>query len=61
MGFVMEAPHRAPEAHVMLSDKFVPMQVSQANAHLPKTPLGKVEVLRFLFQTEIRRLEQLLQ
>lgn len=46
-GFVREAPQRAPEACVSPSDKFVATQVSQANAHLPSAPLGKVELLRW--------------
>lgn len=46
-GFVREAPQRAPEACVSPVGKFVSTQVSQANAHLPKAPLGKVEVLRW--------------
>ncbi len=46
-GFVREAPQQAPEACVSPSDKFAPTQVSQANAHLPKLPLGKVELIRW--------------
>ena len=47
-GFVREAPQRAPEACVSpSSEKFVPTQVSQANSHLPKSPLGKVELLQW--------------
>lgn len=46
-GFVREAPQRAPEACLSPTDRFVVTQVSQANAHLPKAPLGKVEVLQW--------------
>ena len=46
-GFVREAPQRAPEACVSPSGTFVATQISQANSHLPKTPLGKVEVLQW--------------
>ncbi|MBM3971486.1 MAG: S9 family peptidase [Planctomycetes bacterium] len=46
-GFVREAPQKAPEACVSLIGKFAPIQVSQANSHLPKAPFGKVELLRW--------------
>ena len=46
-GFVREAPQKAPEACVSPTNRFVATQVSQANAHLPKAPLGKVEVLQW--------------
>lgn len=46
-GFVREAPQKAPEACVSPMGRIVATQVSQANSHLPKTPLGKVEVLQW--------------
>ena len=46
-GFVREAPQKAPEACVSPTEHFAATQVSQANAHLPKAPLGKVEVLQW--------------
>jgi len=46
-GFVLESPHRAPEAFVSGVAKLSPKQVSRANADLPSTPLGKVEVIRW--------------
>ncbi len=46
-GFVRETPQRAPEACVSPTSQFVATQVSQSNAHLPMTPLGKVEVIRW--------------
>lgn len=46
-GFVLEAPNRAPEAFVSEVGKISPKQVSRANADLPSTPLGKVEVIRW--------------
>lgn len=47
IGCVAEAPHRAPEACVGLIGKNAVTLVSQANAHLPQAPLGKIEVLRW--------------
>ena len=46
-GFVRESPQKAPEACVSPSGTFAPVQVSQANSHLPTFPLGKVELLRW--------------
>jgi len=44
-GFTMQASDRAPEAYVSHTKSFSPVQVSRANADLPKLPLGKSEVL----------------
>ena len=46
-GFVMQTPDRAPEAFVASVNRFAPVQVSRANADLPKLPLGKTEVIRW--------------
>lgn len=58
-GFVREAPQKAPEACVSLIGKFAPIQVSQANSHLPKAPFGKVELLRWT-STDGQEIEGLL-
>lgn len=47
IGCVGETPHRAPEAFLVMIGKNEMTQVSQANAHLPKRPFGKVEALRW--------------
>jgi dipeptidyl aminopeptidase/acylaminoacyl peptidase len=47
VGFTAQASDRAPEAYVSRADKFAPVQVSRANADLPKLPLGKTEVIRW--------------
>ncbi|MEO8435189.1 MAG: S9 family peptidase [Pyrinomonadaceae bacterium] len=47
IGFTLQASDKAPEAFVSSVDKFAPVQVSHANADLPKIPLGKTEVLRW--------------
>ncbi|MCA1628007.1 MAG: S9 family peptidase [Acidobacteria bacterium] len=47
MGFVMQAADRAPEAYVSKIEDFAPVQVSRANADLPKLPLGKTEVIKW--------------
>src|SRR5262249_15450786 len=46
-GVAMEAPDRASEAYVSRAERFEAVQVSRANADLPKPPLGKVEVIRW--------------
>jgi dipeptidyl aminopeptidase/acylaminoacyl peptidase len=47
IGFTAQASDRAPEAYVSPADKFAPVQVSRANADLPKLPLGRTEVIRW--------------
>ena len=44
-GFTMQTSDKAPEAFVSQNQTFSPVQVSRANADLPKLPLGKSEVL----------------
>lgn len=44
-GFTMQNSEKAPEAFVTPIKTFSPIQVSRANADLPKLPLGKSEVL----------------
>ncbi|HEU4479829.1 MAG TPA: S9 family peptidase [Pyrinomonadaceae bacterium] len=44
-GFTMQTSEKAPEAFVSQNQTFSPVQVSRANADLPKLPLGKSEVL----------------
>jgi dipeptidyl aminopeptidase/acylaminoacyl peptidase len=39
--------NRAPEAYVTRADSWAPVQVSRANADLPKHALGKTELLRW--------------
>ena len=48
MGFVQEAPDRAPEAFVMaVAGNAVPVQVSKANESIPLPAMGKTEVIRW--------------
>jgi dipeptidyl aminopeptidase/acylaminoacyl peptidase len=47
LGFALEASDRPIEAFVSGVEKFDPVQVSRANAELPKLPLGKVELVRW--------------
>jgi dipeptidyl aminopeptidase/acylaminoacyl peptidase len=47
LGFTMQAPDKAPEAFVSTASALSPIQVSQANASLPKSPFGKTDVLRW--------------
>jgi dipeptidyl aminopeptidase/acylaminoacyl peptidase len=47
LGFVMQTADRAPEAFVSNIDRFAPVQISRANADIPKLPLGKTEVVRW--------------
>ncbi len=47
LGIAIESSHQAAEAFVSPVDRFAPAQVSRANAELPKSPLGKVEVVRW--------------
>jgi dipeptidyl aminopeptidase/acylaminoacyl peptidase len=47
LGFTLQAPDKAPEAFVSNANTLLPVQVSQVNANLPKSPFGKTEVLRW--------------
>ncbi len=47
LGFSLQASDRAPEAYVTHVKSFSPIQVSRANADLPKVPMGKTEVLKW--------------
>jgi dipeptidyl aminopeptidase/acylaminoacyl peptidase len=47
LGFTMQAPDKAPEAFVSSTSNFAPVQISRANADLPKLPIGKTEVLKW--------------
>ena len=47
LGFTLQTSERAPEAFVTRVGEFSPVQVSSANADLPKLPLGKTEILRW--------------
>ncbi|HVQ36379.1 MAG TPA: S9 family peptidase [Pyrinomonadaceae bacterium] len=47
LGFTMQAPDKAPEAYVSGIGNFAPVQVSRANAALPKLPVGKTEVVKW--------------
>ncbi|HEV2862358.1 MAG TPA: S9 family peptidase [Pyrinomonadaceae bacterium] len=46
-GFAAQASDRAPEAFTSRADSYAPVQVSRANADIPKLPLGKTEVVRW--------------
>jgi dipeptidyl aminopeptidase/acylaminoacyl peptidase len=58
-GFVSQAPDRAPEAYVSRVDAYAPVQVSRANASIPRLPLGRTEVVRWK-STDGREVEGLL-
>jgi len=47
IGFTMQSSDKAPEAFVTSVQNFAPVQVSRANADLPKLPLGKTEVVKW--------------
>jgi dipeptidyl aminopeptidase/acylaminoacyl peptidase len=47
VGLVQESSQDAPEAYVMALGRSTAVQVSSANAHLPKLPLGKTEPVRW--------------
>jgi dipeptidyl aminopeptidase/acylaminoacyl peptidase len=47
IGFTLQAPDKAPEAYVSSTNAFTPVQVSRANADLPKLPVGRTEVVRW--------------
>ena len=47
LGFVKQNSETAPEVYVSKVDKFAPVQISRANADLPKPPLGKTEAIRW--------------
>ncbi len=46
-GFSGQASDRAPEAFTTRADNYAPVQVSRANADIPKLPLPKTEVVRW--------------
>lgn len=46
-GFVKQTSENPPEAFVSSIDKFAPVQISRANADIPKMPLGKTEVVKW--------------
>ena len=46
-GFTMQKPDAPPEAFVSKVGDFAPVQISRANADLPKLPLGKTEVVKW--------------
>lgn len=46
-GFTLQASNKAPEAYVTGVKGFSPVQISRANADLPKLPLGKTGVLKW--------------
>ena len=47
LGFTMQSSDKAPEAFVTSVQRFSPVQISLANADLPKPPLGKTEVVKW--------------
>jgi dipeptidyl aminopeptidase/acylaminoacyl peptidase len=47
IGFTAQGSDRAPEAYVSPVDRLAPVQVSRANADLPKIPLGRTEVIKW--------------
>ena len=47
IGFTMQSSDTAPEAFVTSVQSFAPVQVSRANADLPKLPVGKTEVVKW--------------
>jgi dipeptidyl aminopeptidase/acylaminoacyl peptidase len=47
LGFTAQASDRAPEAYVTTVERYAPVQVSRANADIPKLPLGRTEVVRW--------------
>ncbi len=47
LGFTLQRSDQAPEAYVTGTKSFAPIQVSRANADLPKLPIGKTEVLKW--------------
>ena len=59
LGFVKQNPETPPEAFVSRIDKYAPVQISRANADMPKMPLGKTEVIRWK-STDGKEIEGLL-
>ena len=47
MAFVKQSPDTPPEIFVSGADKFAPVQISRANADMPKMPIGKTEVVKW--------------
>lgn len=46
-GFTMQKADAATEAFVSRVDNFAPVQITKANANLPKLPVGKTEAIRW--------------
>ncbi len=46
-GFAMQTPGKPVEAYVSRTDGFASVQVSRANAEMPRPPVGKTEVIRW--------------
>jgi dipeptidyl aminopeptidase/acylaminoacyl peptidase len=47
VGIVAQSSETAPEGYVAALDAFSPVQVTRANADLPKAPLGRTELIRW--------------
>jgi dipeptidyl aminopeptidase/acylaminoacyl peptidase len=47
IGFTAQASDRPPEGYVSRAETFAPVQVTRANADLPKPPLGRTEVIKW--------------
>lgn len=58
-GFVRQTADTPPEAFVAKITDFAPVQVSRANADLPKLPLGKTEIIKWK-STDGKEIEGLL-
>lgn len=47
IGFIKQSADTPPEVFVSGIDKFAPVQISRANADMPKMPIGKTEVVKW--------------
>jgi dipeptidyl aminopeptidase/acylaminoacyl peptidase len=47
LAFVRQTADTPPEVYVSAVENFAPVQISRANAGMPKLPLGKTEVIRW--------------
>jgi dipeptidyl aminopeptidase/acylaminoacyl peptidase len=47
LGFAMQTTDKPAEAFVSRTDAFAPVQVSRANAEMPRPPVGKTDVVRW--------------
>ena len=47
IGFTLQTNDKAPEAYVSQLTNYDPVQVSRANADLPKLPFGKTELIKW--------------